>query len=337
MKERNSQTPSTEIASLARTLFIIIALIVGVLLMGVAFWIDVNPKVRDPSVVEWQFAIGQQILIAIGTSILASILFYLLYSRTAEERVLREVSTQVTLMATEYATSLFQQRFNKMMPTKIYPETGVPSREFNDDFDEILQKSMIYKYKGDAASYTTFRLHMLCQKGNLLDKEIKLLLLDPRELQLFEDRAQVELTKRPSSKAELTSYANELRQKVYVTLVALFDISHSSRIEVAFHKEHPFFRSEIFEEGIFLTYYLGGEFPSTYLYSRDTVSYNALLLNFWQNYNASKDHIVFNDQLTEATLRSVLDSLGCTDSIEELRRKKEEGFKIHKELTLLKH
>ncbi len=184
--------------------------------MGVAFWIDFDPKVRDPNVVEWQYAIGQQILIAIGPSILASILFYLLYSRTAEDRVLREVSTQVTQIATEYATSLFQQRFNNMMPAKIYPETGVPSKEFNDDFDKILGRSMIYKYKGDAASYTTFRLHTLCQKGSLLDKEIKLLLLDPRELQLFEDRAQVELARRPYSKAELINCANEMRQKVYV-------------------------------------------------------------------------------------------------------------------------
>jgi len=96
--------------------------------MAVAFWIGVDPQVRDPYIVKWQYAIGQEVLIAIGTSILASTLFYLLYSRTAEDRVLREVSTHVTRAATEYATSLFQQRFDKMMPTKFIPKQRHPQK-----------------------------------------------------------------------------------------------------------------------------------------------------------------------------------------------------------------
>jgi len=91
----------------------------------------------------------------------------------------------------------------------------------------------------------------------------------------------------------------------------------------------------LIDDGVFLTYYLGGEFPSTYLYSRTTFSYDALLLNFWQNYNASKDRILFTSQMTEAELKSQLDVLGCTDTLEDLRRKKEEGFRKHEQLLSL--
>lgn len=332
MKENNPLSPHSELATLANSLFVIISSIVGLLLMIGAFLIDLDPKVRDPSILKWQFAIGQEILIAIGTSILASVCFYLLYSRTAENRVLREVSVQVTRVATEYATSLFKEHFDKMMPAKIYPQTNVPSKGFNDDFDDLLKDSKTYKYKGDAASYTAFRLHLMSQRGNLLEKEIKILLLDPREISLFEGRAQMELSSKSYSKAELTEYASTLRIKVYVTLVALFDICHSVRVEVGFHKEHLFFRSEIFDDGLFLTYYLGGEFPSTYLYTRKTLSYDAFLLNFWQNYNDSAATFVFNNQLTEDEFKSHLHLLGCTLSIEDLRNEMNESFKKHRQL-----
>lgn len=332
MKENNPLPPHSELANLANSLFVIISSIVGLLLMGTAFIIDLDPKVRDPNIIQWQFAIGQEILIAIGTSILASVCFYLLYSRTAENRVLREVSVQVTKIATEYATSLFKERFDKMMPAKIYPQTNVPTKGFNDDFDDLLKDSKTYKYKGDVAAYTAFRLHSLSQKGTLLEKEIKLLLLDPREISLFEGRAQMELSSKSYSKTELTDYANALRTKVYITLVALFDICHSIRVEVAFHKEHLFFRSEIFDDGLFLTYYLGGEFPSTYLYTRKTLSYDAFLLNFWQNYNDSTAIFVFNNQLTEDEFKNRLHVLGCTMSIEDLRYEMNESFKKHRQL-----
>lgn len=335
MKNRNSEkkaNPSRELSSLARSLFIIVSLIMGVAIMALAFWISSNPTVRDPSIENWRGAIGQEILIAIGTSILASILFYILYSMSAEEKVLREISESSAKAATEFATSLFQQRFESMLPVKVYPATSAPVEEFDIDFNNLLRDSKIYKHKGDSAGFATFRLTVLSERGYPLDKEITLLLLDPRRKDLFEERAKHELSSlhKMYNKAELLETANKLRNNVYITLMGLYDICHITKVQVAFYEEHVFFRTELMDGGAFLTYYLGGEFPGSYLYPQKTFTYKAYFTNFRQVYDSSTKKISFDNRLQDDEFAKDLQELGCEFNIDDLRKFKDERFEKYR-------
>ena len=155
-----------------------------------------------------------------------------------------------------------------------------------------------------------------------------MLLLDPRENRLFEKRAQFELSKSDNqySRARLIDETEELRIDVFVTLVALFDIRHRINVNVAFHKEPLFFVSEFLDEGLFLTYYLGSEFPGTYLYNKSTLAYEAYLQNFRQSYEISTYHISFSNELEETDFSVHLQTMGCKLNLEELRHLRDKRF-----------
>jgi hypothetical protein len=324
---RLESNEAAETATLSSKLVIVVALVIGLLMMGGAYTLAV--------IVNWQGVIGIEILIAIGTSIVSSVIFYALYSRIAEERVLRDVASQTAKVATDYSMSLFASRFEDMLPSKIYPATPLPIEEFDQDFNKVLHESRIYYFKGGSADFTSFRLANLCAEGaSLLGKNIVIILLDPTEIRFFEERAQTILSDSREffSKEGLADMSNRLRRSVFVTLVALFDICQMIRVVVTFHKEHLFFRTEMFEGGMFLTYYVGGEFPGTYFYPAGTFSYKAYLQNFNQSDQSGVPRLVFDTQTTEDDLASWLEELGCEYSIEDLRKLKHEVFERYQKM-----
>ena len=311
-----------------RLLFVLISVLFAIFVMVLSYWIGRQIATKVPNPV-WQLSIIKDILIAISTSIFASTVFYLLYSRTAEEKVLKEVSSKVSRDAIDYTLSLFQRQFERMMPAKIYPSTQTPTIEFNSDFDASLDQAQTFKYKGDTASYTTYRLNLLSQAGRLKEKEVKLLVLDPDELSLLEDRVRVEKFGQDYSKEQLHEAIESMRNKIFVTIVALFDISHKARIDIKFHNDHIFFRSEILDDGIFLTYCVGGEYPSTFLYSRETVTYDAFLLDFQQTWHSTKKAIHFDSDLKEEKIIEILKEMKCQINLDDLRKMKDERFAGH--------
>ena len=326
---RNKSTHNAP-EDLAQKLFATVAFMLGLFTMGVAFFIAHSEGVRDPNITNWQGAIWVEILIAIGTSIISSIIFYFIYSRTAEKYILKSVAET----STEYALSLFRKQYKEMLPSQIFPATNLPTKRFDSYYNPLLEKSKTYRYKGDSANYTVFRLAYLLNSATFLKKEITLLLLDPREQQLFEERAQIELSNSMEkySREHLKVKTNKMRMDVYVSLVALFDERHRLNVKVAFHKELMFFRSEIFDDGIFVTYYLGGEFPATYLYHADTLVYKAYLMNFRQNDEPVTLRLSFNNRLGEKQFITFLNELGNQASLEDLRQMKEKRFAKYQEM-----
>lgn len=322
-------TNEKELKSLTQFLFTFGAILSGLAIMLFAFIIARNSEVRDPSIVNWQGAIWIDVLIAVGTSMIASTIFYVMYSRIAERRVLRDITTT----ASEYALSLFSNRFEKMLPIKVFTQSELPTEEFDIYFSKFLKDSKTYKFKGDAGSFTSFRLSCFFNKHHT-DIDIILLLLDPRDLYLFEERAKIELSslKDDFTKSDLIQTTEQIRNSVYVTLIALFDISHKINVEVAFHKELLFFRSEILDDGIFLSYYLGGDFPGTYLYIKKTFVYEAYLHNFKQNYNAATYRINFNSTIKDEDFISHLEKLGCSYNLDALRQLKKQRFEKYQEM-----
>lgn len=308
-------------ASLSRKLFILSVVFVVCIFIGWALWSPANPETKDPVL----------ILISVASSILASMIFYILYSSIAEERVLRNISNQAALMATEHTKNLFHNYFEKMMPIEIYPETHFPGEAYKRDFWKIFKNSRYYMYKGDVASFASYTLDEAFKEGLLENKVIRLLLLDPRDFSLFERLAQTKLAGSRFSIQELHEKAQQLHKKIFVTLVSMYDIRLANRVEIGFYKEKLFSRFEIMDDGIFVVYFVGGEVPSTYLFSRNTLTYDSLFLNFKQNFdNERANCITFDRETPEDYLAEFLEKLGCRETISNLRKQKEMRFERHK-------
>ena len=138
-----------------RRIYIIVSLILGLTILFLAYRLLHDfPEGRDSGIANWRIAILVEVLIAVGTAIISSTLFYALYAGTAEESVLQRVSQK----AADYAIRIFGERFEYFLPSEIYPATDTPAEKFQQDFDEILKGSSIYWFKGGTANFTSSRL-----------------------------------------------------------------------------------------------------------------------------------------------------------------------------------
>lgn len=287
-------------------------IILALVTIGLAFWLFSSDTIRN----DWRWVLSVQILISVGPSILASMIFYFLYSKLAEKNVLREISES----SAEYAFFLFSQRFEKMLPAKIIPGSDSPSAEYQRDFNLQLSKSASYRYKGDTAKIASIRLIHWHNNDNL-EKDISLLLLDPRNESLLRERAQMKLSNMRDSynKNDLDEKIAELRNDIYTTIVRFYDNCHRLCVQVGFHNEPLFFRTEIFDNGMFVNYYLGKTFQDTYFYKRETVAYDSYLLNFRQNHKISSKTIILDNNMTDESLLEHLRDLKCQSQLCELR------------------
>jgi hypothetical protein len=319
--DKSGTVQSAEVEGLSQTVFTALLVIVAFIAFVIAVVLASNPLARDPAILSWKSAILIEVTLAVGTSIVSSLAIYWFYSRVVEKRMLDVVTARAAEVAAKRAASLYENRFERMMPTEVYSATATPKPEFENHLERVLHDSRIYWFKGDDGGYTVYRLNSLTDHHHLLQKEIILLLLDPTDEYLLRERSKIELANASPgfSKEDLDARIVQLRKGIFASVVAIFDNSHRARVEVGFHKEHLFFRSEIFDKGIFLTYYLGGEFPATCFYPSKTLTYQACIENFRQINKSAVPIFSFSTADTDEDLKKKLQELGCPYELADLR------------------
>jgi hypothetical protein len=125
-----------------------------------------------------------------------------------------------------------------------------------------------------------------------------------------------------------------LKEEIYTTLVALFDISNTISTTVYLHANLPYFRCEMFDDGMFLTYYLGGSnYPETLEFSSLTRPYRAyksamILVRRFSTRTIEFGHSGSSANLIsdEEALQTLLTDLGCSISINDLRSNRDRRF-----------
>ncbi len=126
------------IEGLARWRMAAIVIAAGLFAMLLAFGITVyiNLFGYGATSTMWVWAFSVQFLISIGTSILASVAFYLLYARLLERAVLEEVTESSVMFAADYVSRLYSaeldrmvKRFDRMLPSKTYDESNISERQ----------------------------------------------------------------------------------------------------------------------------------------------------------------------------------------------------------------
>jgi hypothetical protein len=270
---------------------------------------------------------------SVGGAVLASVIVYVLISLLLEPTRQRAQAADVSRFAIEVANRQFQERFEASLPTATYEASTVPKPRFREAFVALLVLSTRYDYKGDSANFTTFRLYTLSGKDELRRLEVRICVIDPRAEEPLRAHAEHRLArKRKVPTAEiLEDEIKQIREDVFVSMIGLFDIRHAVTTNLYFHRDLPFFRCEMFDDGMFLTYYLGSAaYPETLHFVRNTrpyMAYNKSLeltrrfaweAIYFSSVGPSADLVATEDKLIER-----LRILGCQADPKTLREKLE--------------
>lgn len=285
----------------------------------------------------------------IGCGLLASIVVYLMVSRRLDPVRQRQQMDEVVGQVNTIWYQQFYERFQDWLPEMTYSASDVLRRDLRERFVELLRASDRYYVKGATADYTTFRLVTVARRPHLHRlSEVRLFVLDP-QADRFDDRAlrAYAVQRLQQRREQLTAEAVErerqqLRSNIYTSIVALFDIRSSLPVSIYFHSDLPFNRCEMFDGGMFLTYYqASSRYPPAFLFSANSSLYRAHRLNIELTRRFRTGVIDFDrpgssaDAVdTEEKLTSTLRAMGCEDELTTLRAQRDARFeRWNEELT----
>lgn len=199
-------------------------------------------------------------------SLIASVLFYLVFQQTAAGPIAALVASQ----ASDAAVRSVLVRFASV-PTRIYPESEMPTGDFERDFAVLLSDSDHYWLKGTSATFATGRLDRARTSSLFRGKQVRFLLLDPEAVDLLEAYARLEL-ENAGTRFDQSAVAEKAKQKQHTILENLLTLSRVAEqlgVDVRLHRSFPFFRAEVFAKGLFVSFHDSGKtFPGSLFYSR---------------------------------------------------------------------
>ncbi len=297
----------------------------------------------------------QAVFISVSTSLMASLIFALIYSSVVERHHMTVVNDELSLSVKkavdemkelqqdnmqqittltlakieELEKSYFHEislHFRELIPSDYFPPTNQPDQRFNDILNAALAKSHLYLFKGVTGRYIPSRLSAVAHH-NLT---CKILLIDPAG----EDLLRLYIRDRfgaTVSGAEVTERVRKVKQEIYMSVVDLFDQARWTSLEIKMYTGPVFYRTEIFDEYVFISYFTAKTptaFPTTYLYNKDSFFYNAFLTDFNQTFELASISTVFNSRSTEQNLLNFLTQIGCDVGELPQLRKEAEAFRF---------
>lgn len=274
-------------------------------------------------------------LAAMGESVIASVFIYIMVSLFLDPVRQRLQAEEITGYAIDVAHTQFQERFASSLPSAVFESADVPKPSFRVAFESLVKTSTRYDSKGGAAEFATFRLATGANKRVFRRLEIRLCIVDPRADDCLRGHAIMRLRERSATRSLVTvaEATAALRQSLFVSLVALYDIRSSLATTVFLHRDLPFFRCEMFDTGMFLTYNLdGGEYPENLQFSSTTRPYRAYRANLEITRRFASKVIYFNTQAnrsvdTDLDFTALLTELGCQTPLAALRAARDERFR----------
>ena len=277
-------------------------------------------------------------LVSVGGSVVASTIVYALLSLFLEPNRQEALVRQMSTYAITVAHQQFEKRFEVSLPTATYEFSGIPPKQFVEAFLTLLASSKRYDHKGVAGRYTTFWLYELRNRPEVRNlDQIGLCLLDPRaDDSIFAHAIQrIRHDHKQVDDNTVASEAEKVRVDVFVSLFALFDIRSSFPTTIYLHRDLPFFRCDLFDNGMFLTYHLSSAtYASTSLYSASTEPYHAYKHNLELTRRYASAEMSFRTGgppgavNAEDRLASQLSELGCSLEVDDLRQKRDQRHRL---------
>lgn len=263
---------------------------------------------------------------SIGASLIAAVLTYIVVSSFVEPRQTSLMTKRVAREGIDYTIGMFQSLFKLSLPTATFEQSDGLKPAFTAAFIKLISNSTRYEIKGTTAQFAAFRLSKLQRVPavrNLVD--VNLILLDPQYDELLKANAQVKLDSGGATydNAMLEAEASDLKAAIFCTILTMFEIRKTRPSRVYLHRDLPYFRSEHFDNGLLLSYYVGeSPYHETLQFAPETRQYvvykqaKDLSIKFAHGLLRFGEHDGID---SEEHLTVELRNLGCTYSIEALR------------------
>ena len=108
-----------------------------------------------------------------------------------------------------------------------------------------------------------------------------------------------------------------VRQEIYVALVKLFDLRQRFRIEVRLCRDNLFYRSEMVNDSVFVSFYLEDRhvYPPTYFYTRNNGKfyYSAFHKDFQQSWDVAIERFPIQAAMKQDKLEDFLVKIEAGD------------------------
>lgn len=281
---------------LAKLAVIVLALIAGYLWFGDSIEKDYRPDVRN----------------FLG-ALVASLLFLIVYQIFADEAVIKSVSNETANAAVEHVLQRLE-----LVPTRVFSESDQPDPSFEQLFHDQLKISDRYWFKGSTGRKIAERLSQ-SEPETFRNKEVRVLLLDPSDESLLTATAKSNLGAPNSANydaSQIQAEKEKVKTQIYESVAQMFKVHRRNNIDLRFHKEYVFYRTEIFQNGLLLSYSDGGKsFPGSALYESGSKVYRAYERNFRHHFDRANESVFPKDDKSDPTLKQLLTDLGCTGKL----------------------
>ena len=225
-------------------------------------------------------------------------------SMTIEQRIQRMLDQEATKLVDNWP---------ELLPKDYFPPLENEDPRFGEKLGEAVAKAQHYMFRGTTGRFVP----ALLRKYGKADLNCDVLLIDPRATTAL----QVYAINRHGGRAEQRSpqeYEADIQQEIYTAIVNLFDLRQRFRIEVRLCQDRLFYRSEIVDDGVFVSFYVGAIrtiHPPTYFYTKTkgTFYYDAFHKDFQQSWNFAEEQFSMRVGTKQDALEAFLLKLGAGD------------------------
>ncbi len=236
-----------------------------------------------------------------------------------------ELEHRINRMLEEEATRLVDH-WPQLLPKDYFPPSENSKSTFLEKLGEAVEGGQHYMFRGATGRFVPKFL----QKHGKTDLNCNILLIDPRATTAIQIYAINRHGARSGQKS-LQEFEADIQQEIYTAIVDLFDLRQRFRIEVHTCNDHLSHRSEIVDDGAFVSFYVGDIktlHPPTHFYTnRGTLYYAIFRQDFQQGWEFSRELFAMRANTNEDALEEFLVKLGAGDpstiaeKISEWRRK----------------
>jgi hypothetical protein len=290
----------------------------------------------------------QSIFISLGVSLVASLTYTIFFNlvvenakEKSEDRALvlemheiQDTVSEVVLNTTNDLKNKIENRINKileeetarlvsnwpdLLPADYFPPSDKSDSRYVEKLGSATQKTHLYIFRGGTSRFVP---GLLSQYG-IPGLRCNILIIDPRDLYAIRVYASDRISLRGATKT-LEEYEVEVQKEIYSAITRLFDLRQRFRIEIRTCTDHLFYRTEIFDDEAFVSFYVGERqerFPQAHLYTKTKGKfyYEAFLKDFYQCWEAATESFYMDPSFSDDALERFLVKLkgGEIDSIKE--------------------
>ncbi|PRY46603.1 hypothetical protein [Umezawaea tangerina] len=266
-----------------------------------------------------------------GLNLLASIIFAIIFTvlstKVQERNMLTSIQVEFSHLTDKMQRSL-QATSALYLPSKVYESSNAPLQSFNHDLRKSLQGTSFYGFRGASAKFVRERIEKSSSKPQL----VRIVIIDPSKESIVRRRA-ADRQQHPFGNSAIDVAMSDLRDEIYMSLVALFDIRHLCSIEVVLGEDTAVTRLEIFDDVAYISWYQapGSEpqpFPETMRFEQGSFLYQSERMQLARRFEGN-NVIRFRGSDTDDVISTFLTELSKT-TIDENRlgelRKKYQNF-----------